>query len=152
MIFKQDIPMTVFFQEENGLLEKHWKELANHPDKILLKPDTDRYQKLQDVGMLSNIIAYEDEMMVGYAIIFLVPHMHYSDDIFAMVDVIFMDPEARNSRGGLVLINHVERICKEKKASVLTYHTKPAHATIEKILYRKGFSHYENILGKLLKE
>jgi len=152
MIFKYDVKMATFFEEEKGLLEKHWRAISNSPDKIILKPDISKYQILQDGKLLRNIIAYDGEKMVGYVIIFLAPHMHYSDDVFAMVDVIFVDPEYRNSKVGIVLINNAERLCREEGASVLSYHTKPAHKAIETILYRKGFSHFENIIGKILKE
>ena len=152
MIFKTNIPVSQFFSEEGGLITDHCNELATNPDKIKLKPDVKRYQDLQDKGFLFNIVGYEDEIMVGYSVIFIMPHMHYMDDKFAMVDVLYTDPLYRNSRLGLDLINKTEELCKEQKVSVLTYHTKPSHNTIEKILYRKGFSHFENIVGKLLKE
>lgn len=152
MIFKINVPMEDFFMEEGGILSDHWKALSNNPDTIILKPDVQKYKDLQKSGVLFNIVGYEDNIMVGYAIVFITPHIHYSDDKFAMVDVIYADPLYRNSRLGLTLINQVEDMCRKEEVSVLTYHTKPTHATIEKILYRKGFSHFENIIGKLLKE
>jgi GNAT superfamily N-acetyltransferase len=153
MKYIYDVPMSTFFSEECGLLEKHWKELSNNPSAIILKPDVAKYLSLQDAGLLLNIVVYNDEdEMVGYAIIFNMPHIHYSDDYFAMVDVIYVSQEYRKSRIGIELIDKVEALCREKNSSVLTYHTKPEHAAIEKIIERKGYSHYENIFGKLLKE
>lgn len=152
MIFKQNVSVLEFFEGEGGILNDHWKEISSNPDKIILKPDIKKYKELQDSGVLHNIVAYEDEIMVGYVVLFIMPHIHYSDDKFAMVDVIYTDPLYRNSRVGITLIDKAEELCRDEKVSVLTYHTKPAHNTIEKILYRKGFSHFENILGKVLKE
>lgn len=152
MRYEYGVPVSKFFETEEGLLAAHWKDLSSNPDKIFLKPDIVRYQSLQDAGFLYNIVAYDEDLMVGYAVVLIMPHLHYSDDKFAMVDVIYTDPNFRNSKLGITLINRVEEMCKEQKVSVLTYHTKPSHNTIEKILHRKGFSHFENIIGKLLKE
>ena len=152
MIFKTNVPVSDFFMEEGGILSDHWKALSSNPDKIILKPNIQKYKELQDSGVLFNIVAYEDNIMVGYVVMFIMPHIHYTDDKFAMVDVIYADPLYRNSKIGITLINKAEELCRSEKVSVLTYHTKPSHNTIEKILYRKGFSHFENIIGKTLKE
>jgi GNAT superfamily N-acetyltransferase len=152
MRYEYNIPVSVFFKEGAGLLIEHWQTLANNPNEILLNPDIERYQSLQDAGILHNIVAYEEDNMVGYVVLLIMPHLHYKDDKFAMVDVLFTSPSARNSKLGITLINRTEELCKAEKVSVLTYHTKPAHNTIDKILFRKGFSHFENIIGKLLKE
>jgi GNAT superfamily N-acetyltransferase len=151
MRYEQNVPVATFFETEGGLLNDHWKALSSNPDKIVLKPDVAKYQNLQDSGVLHNIVAYEEDKMVGYAVVFVIPHIHYADDKFAMVDVLYTDPNHRNSRLGITLINKVEEMCVKLEVSVLTYHTKPSHNTIEKILYRKGFTHFENILGKLFK-
>lgn len=152
MRYEHNIPVESFFEDASGLLIQHWKVLANNSEEILLNPDVERYKLMQDMGVLHNVVAYEESNIVGYAVVFIMPHLHYKDDKFAMVDVLFTDPSARNSRLGITLINKVEEMCREQKVSVLTYHTKPSHNTIEKILSRKGFSHFENIIGKLLKE
>ena len=76
MIFKNNIPVEEFFATEGGILNDHWLALSNNPDKIILKPDVDKYKLLQDTGMLFNIVAYEEEIMVGYAVVLIAPHLH----------------------------------------------------------------------------
>jgi len=90
----------------------------------------------------------DDGKIVGYSVLLISPHLHYAETVFAMVDVIFLCESHRKTRAGLFLINKTEEFAKEAGAHVLTYHTKPNHNTIEKILYYKGFGHMENIIGK----
>ena len=152
MRYEYNTSMNTFFEREEGILSEHWEQLAGNKDKIKLKPDVNKYQMLQEVGMLFNIIAYKEEELIGYSIILISPNLHYMDDKFAMVDVIFVKANSRVSRAGIDLINKTEEVCRKEGVSMLSFHTKPSHSTIEKILYRKGFKHCENILGKLLKE
>jgi GNAT superfamily N-acetyltransferase len=150
MILKTNIPVKEFFELQEGILDEHWEEVAGNKQAIKLAPDVDKYQLLQDIGILKNFVLFNEEEMVGYAVIVAQPHLHYKDDVFAFVDVIFVKEKYRNSRAGLLLINTLEDWAKEN-ASILTYHTKPKHPTIEKILEKKGYSHMENIYGKLFK-
>ena len=152
MRYVYDLPMTKFFKDANLLLISHWKELANNQEVITLSPDIPKYQMLQDNKVLFNVIAYDDDEIIGYSVIFITPNLHYMQDKFAMVDLIYVKEDRRASRVGLDLIRITEDICKKEGASIMSFHTKPSHPAIEKILYRKGFKHYENIIGKLLKE
>ena len=150
MILKTDIPTEEFFLYQEGILEEHWEEVAGNKHAIKLSPDVAKYKLLQDAGILKNFVLFNDAEMVGYAVVLAQPHLHYKEDVFAFVDVIFVKQKYRNSRAGLQLINALEDWA-EGNASVLTFHTKPSHPTIEKILEKKGYSHMENIYGKLFK-
>lgn len=151
MILKTDIPVEEFFKYQEGILDEHWDEVAGNKNAIKLSPDIQKYKALQELGILKNFVLFEGEEMIGYSVILSQPHLHYKDDIFAFVDVIFVKKEYRNSRAGLFLINQIEEWAKEN-VSLLTYHTKPKHPTIERILEKKGYSHMENIYGKLFKK
>lgn len=147
-----DLDMQSFFNQGKGILNEHWSQVANNQDSILLEPDEEKYIFLQKANALLNVVLFDEcGEMIGYSIVFLQPHMHYKNDVFAFVDAIYVREKHRNSRAGLVLINEVERLCIEKRVSLLSYHTKPAHNTLEKILLKKGYNHVENIFGKTLK-
>lgn len=150
--YEYDVPVEEFFKKEGGILSEHWKEIATNKEKIVLNPDVDKYKLLQEVGVLSNIVAYKDGEMAGYSVIFSQPHIHYMDDVYSYVDVIYVSNKFRNSRIGISLINETEKAAKQKGASVVMYHTKPEHNAIEKILMKKGYKHIENNFGKCLKE
>jgi len=147
-----DVPVEDFFEKSQDALQKHWEELAGNKDKIKLTPDIPKYKQLQQMGILHNIVAYtEDGELIGYSVIFVQPHLHYMNDIFAYVDVIFLKEEYRNSRIGLVLIKETETLSKTLGVSVLSYHTKPYKPAIEKILVKNSFHHSENIFTKYIK-
>lgn len=153
MKFVYDLPMTTFFETEGGILQEHWEKLAGNKENIKLNPDIQKYQSLQDLGILKNIMAYEGEEIVGYSIFLLQPHIHYKENIFGYVDVIFVKEKNRiNPFIGIKLIVETEKVCKANNVSTLLYHTKPHHDVIEKILTKKGYKHIENTFGKYLKE
>lgn len=142
------VPAGEFVAHAADSLESHWDELANNKDKIKLKPDVEKYQLLMDMGCLHNIVVVHDGKIIGYSVIISQPHLHYSDNLFGMVDVIYVAKEHRNSRLGIELVKRTEQLAKDIGVDVLTYHTKPNHPAIEKLLYKKGYSHMENIIGK----
>lgn len=149
---KYDLPVEEFFEAADSALQEHWEVIANFKDAIKLKPDVGRYISLQSAGVLRTVSLVADSgEIIGYSVLLVMPHLHYSDDLFAHVDVVFVKKSFRKSRAGLVLLSETEKLCKELGVSVLTYHTKPNHNTIEKILYRKGYTHLENIIGKYVR-
>ncbi len=134
---RNDVDIEDFFKEEKGLLEQHWEQVAGNKSVIKLAPDKDKYKALQAAGILKLIAAYEEDLMVGYIALLISPNLHYMNDVFAYVDVIFVKESHRNSRVGLRLIDTAERYCRDTNVSLLSYHTKPLHNAIEKILVRK---------------
>lgn len=134
------------------LLEDHWKELANNKEIISLAPDIAKYKMMQENGLLSNVVIYKEDKIIGYVILLNMPHMHYVNDIFSYVDVLYLDKAYRNSRLGLQLVDKAEELAKEAGATILLHHTKPHHVALERILKHKGYRHAETIFGKLLKD
>lgn len=145
-----NVPAREFVAYAANSLESHWNELANNKDRIKLNPDVDKYQTLMDMGYLHNIAVECEGEIIAYSVVIAQPHLHYSNNVFAMVDVIYVAESHRNSRVGIELINKTEVMAMGLGADVLTYHTKPNHPAIEKILYKKGYSHMENIIGKFV--
>ncbi len=151
--FKYDVPMDQFFKEESGLCNIHWEEIANNKDKVKLKPNTQQFTALQSAGMLKNVVAYDEGLMVGYAVILISPHLHYADDKFAFVDLVYVDPVYRTSNIGLSILNRIEKIAKQEGVSVLQHHAKPHHRNLQTILEkRKGYKVAEVILSKYIGE
>lgn len=142
-----------FLQEAEELLRLHWKELALNQDKVFLKPDVTKYLQMQELGILHNIVAYNTSNSVaGYSVLLLQPHMHYSDTVFANVDVVYVDPKHRNSSLGARLLIETEKLAKHCGAHVLVHHAKPYVPMIIKPLEKLGYSLYEHIYGKYIGE
>ncbi len=149
--YVKNLDMESFFEQSEKLLFDHWMEVANNKQAIKLSPDEEKFKALQRAGALFNTIAYEDGKMVGYVILFITPHIHYKEDLFAYVDVIFLAPEYRKSKVGLALIHKAEELAKENGASIISHHCKP-NTPLEKIMGRLGYKVHETIFTKLLKE
>lgn len=107
-----------------SLIEDHYDEIAHNKDKIKLDPDWKRYYELDEAGMLLCCGAYEDGKLVGYYISFVMPNLHYSQDLFAVCDVVFILPEYRRGTCGVRLFKFHEEMCKELGVSVMTMHVK----------------------------
>lgn len=106
------------------LIEEHYEEIAHNKEKIRLKPDWNRYFQLESQGLLLCCGAYDGDRLVGYYISFVMPNLHYSDDLFAVCDIVFILPEYRKGSTGLKLFKFHEDMCKELGVSVMTMHVK----------------------------
>lgn len=151
--FKYDVPVNLFLDEAKDILYRHWEELAVNKDKIPLSPDKEKYHQLQEVGVIKNIVVYnEKDEVVGYSVLLIQPALHYSCDVFAHVDIIYVDKQYRKSSLGARLLLATENIAKENGASVILHHAKPNVPMIIKPLEKLNYKLYEFIYGKYLGE
>ena len=97
------------FDEITPLLERHWEEIALNKEKVKLNPDWDLYSKMNEMGLVRTFIARDNGKLIGYFVVTVHPHMHYKDTIYALNDVIYVDPEYRGSTVAVRLIKHVEK-------------------------------------------
>jgi GNAT superfamily N-acetyltransferase len=111
-------------EEIKPLLDLHYDEVAMYQAKIELNPDYDRYLALDDAEMIHVVTAREGELLIGYFITFLVPHMHYQDHIYAVNDVVFIEERYRNAKVGMELFTFAEKELKGMGVSVLVIHMK----------------------------
>lgn len=124
MQFKSE-KISDILEESKPLLQKHWDEIAHFKD-IPLNPDYDQYLKLEQMGITRSYSArMEDGKLIGYAVFFIRPNLHYKDSIQALQDIIFID---KNYRGaGLGLIKFCDRMLKEEGIQVVFQHIKASH-------------------------
>lgn len=121
------------------LIEQHWREVAYYQD-IALKPDTKRYELMEDAGVLRCYTAREDGRLIGYAFYFVMPHLHYADSLTAMQDVLFIEPEQRKGRLGFKLIAWCDDRLRDERVQVVTHHVKIApHLNFGNLLARMGY-------------
>ena len=118
------------------LIMQHYLELATDPEIMVLKPDWERYELLQDAGKLFTLFAYEGEQIVGYSNNIIDRHLHY-DLIVCSNDVIFIDP-AKRGTVGRELIARTKMAAKDRGAGLMLWHAKPntalAHIMKDKFL------------------
>lgn len=136
-------------EDAKGLLESHWEEVALNKDKIKVNPDWDAYYALQDQGKLNIFTARDEGVLVGYFVVFVSPHIHYKDHLFAKNDLIYLKPSYRKGFVGVKLIKFAEKCLKEDGVSVMVVNTKN-HRPFHKLMMFLGFSPSETLYSKYI--
>ena len=137
--------------EVDELFYKHWEEIALNKDKIKLNPDWSYYEALNAAGILGVYTVRKDERLVGYFIVVAKQHPHYKDHIFAVNDIIYIDPDYRKGLVGYKLIKFVEAELKEMGVCVFAVNTK-VHKPFDAVLERLGFENTERLYTKYIGE
>jgi N-acetylglutamate synthase-like GNAT family acetyltransferase len=99
-------------EELEELLPLHWDEIARDKDIIKLEPDWATYENLERVGQFHMMVARYEGKMIGYAIYFVRPHLHYLSSLSAICDIYFIHPLFRSGRTGLNLFKEAEKSLK----------------------------------------
>lgn len=130
-------------EELKPFLTAHYEEVAMYQDKIELDPDYDLYTAMQDAGVLKVFTMRfgggptEKGALIGYNIFFVKEHPHYKQDIFAVNDIVYVDPLHRHGGDTPAFFEWCERQLKEEfDVHVITYHMKTMktfHALMESI-------------------
>lgn len=134
-------------EELEPLLKEHHKEIALYQDRVPFNPDYERYLDLEESGELHTVVAREDGKVVGYYMSFLVPHIHYKDTLYAINDVVYLEPRVRHSSIAQHMIEYVEENLKELGVSVITLHMK-TYLPFEGLARKLGFEKVEYIYSK----
>jgi GNAT superfamily N-acetyltransferase len=120
----EPIKTTEKIQEAWNLLEMHREELATYKHLMVLKPNLESYQKLEDAGKLIGLGLYDEDKIVGYSVLILTTALHYSDLIIAQNDLIYIHPDYRKGKWGLKLIYATEEAAREKGIKMILWHGK----------------------------
>lgn len=115
----------------------HWDEIALNKQVMVLKPHVERYQALEDLGMLLLLAAYDGDQLVGYSMNFVMPHLHYADLSVCSNDLLYLKPTHRKGRAGLLLLAQTREHAKARGARLMLWHAKPDTALVN-ILPRQG--------------
>lgn len=130
-----------------ALFTAHFDEIALHKERLILSPDRERYQLLENAGALFTLIVRDDsDAIAGYAVTVVVRHMHY-DMLYAQNDVIFLRDDLRRSGVGVDLIRAAEVEAKSRGAVVLAWHAKQGTA-LERLLPALGYGVQDVVFDK----
>ena len=137
--------------ELEPLLIDHYHEIARNQDFVKLKPNFEQYVNLDRAGCLSTVTVRDEGELVGYFITFILPNMHYQDNVLAMNDVLFLDKRLRGKIVGLKMIKYAQDVLKNKyKVQVLQIGMKLAH-DFGPMLERMGYTEIERIYEIVLR-
>lgn len=78
------------------LIQEHYEELCGNRDIIKLAPDWNRYYALEEANKLLVYTVRDGGILVGYSVWFVDVHIHYSGQLFANNDIIFLSKSHRN--------------------------------------------------------
>jgi hypothetical protein len=131
------------------LLYDHWREVGLDHDNVPLDPDWERARCLERMGILHTAALRRDGKLLGYNAFHVTPHIHYRSVIFAVNDVLFVDPDGRGI-AGVKLVKGVEPMLAALGVRKVYYHTKVHVPLTGDLLGKLGYSHIENIYSKTI--
>lgn len=144
--FQQEPANQALFDEVMPLLQMHYEEIAHFKD-IKLNPDFSKYQALANAGTLRVFTARKDGELVGYAVFFIVPNIHYRDSVQANQDILFINKKHRGF--GRQFIKWCDEQLKSQGVEVVYHHIKAAH-NFGALLEAMGYELVDLIFAKRL--
>jgi GNAT superfamily N-acetyltransferase len=120
-----------------SLLYAHWKEVALNQSSFPLAPDWERYELLEKQGSLIALAAWNGKTMIAYSVTVLHRPLHYTQNLSADNDVLYVNPAYRNSSLGKRLMKDTEAAAKKAGADLITWHAKK-DTPLERVLERRG--------------
>lgn len=120
-------PFSVAYPEAKELLALHWDEIAPYKELLTINPDLSMYETLERADKLCVITARQMSKLVGYIVMMLHAHHHYSHVITATEDIHFLHPDYRKGSVGLRLIAAAEAEMVRRGARLMALRTKVSH-------------------------
>jgi GNAT superfamily N-acetyltransferase len=140
--------MRDVIEEIKPLLAAHYREIAHFPD-IPLDPDYTRYAEMELKGVIRIFTVRDREQLVGYAIYFVMPSLHYQGSKQAFQDILFLHPAYRKGFVGAELIRTADAELRDEGVQVVRQHVKAAH-DFGKLLTHLGYEIEDHIWTKRL--
>jgi mannose-6-phosphate isomerase-like protein (cupin superfamily) len=144
----QEERVSALWDESMPLLERHFDEIAHYKD-IALAPDQVTYEEMERAGVLRCYTARHNGELVGYAVFFVRPGMHYRHSLQAIQDVLFVVPERRVGTTGIRLIRFAEARLKALGVQVVYHHAKLTNRVGE-LLVKLGYELVDQLYAKRL--
>lgn len=151
MITYQVEQYTSAIDEMKVLYQDHWEEIAGDKDIIKLNPNYEAYLQMDKVGVLHLVTVRDEDLLVGYHLSFISPHLHYVDSLTAFTDIFFLKKEYRKGRVGINLFKYMEHSLRAKGVQKIYMGTKLKH-DIGRILEHLNYIPIERLYTKILKE
>lgn len=137
------------WSEIPALLSAHYAELATYRD-IPLDPDVDAYCKLEEQDRLRCYTARRASELIGYAVFFVGPNLHYRGSKQATADVVYVIPEHRHSRVGFKLLTFADMQLRAENVQAVCHHVKRTHPGLGRMLSTIGYTETETMYARRL--
>lgn len=100
--------------EIKTLIDDHYQELALNKDKVPLDPRWDIYEGAEKLGSLHFIAIRNEDSMIGYAIGFIEPELHYKTTLGYTMDILYISMKYRGKGLGNKLMTFLEENLKAR--------------------------------------
>lgn len=88
----KEVPLSDWYERiDHCLRTEHWPEVGHYRD-IPIEMNWEHYLRLTH---LRTYVAVEGSELLGYAIFFVSPHLHYRHTIVAQQDILYVRPKHR---------------------------------------------------------
>lgn len=131
------------------LFLRHWEELALDQESVPLDPNYKRYGELEASGALSCVTVRENGRLVGYAVMFVTPGLHYCSCLEARMDMFWIMPEVRGRMGGKRLFRAVEKELRRRGVQRVYVGSK-LHRDVGRLFTALGYRPIETWYSKML--
>lgn len=131
------------------IIEAHWEEVSMYQDKVKLSPDWDMYRKVEEADALVLMTVRDEGKLIGYFVFFVQPHMHYSEDVFAVTDALYLDQGYRHSDVSISMFIEAEEFLRQSGVSVIKVSMK-THAPFDSLCEAMGYFNVERIYSKYI--
>jgi GNAT superfamily N-acetyltransferase len=134
------------------LAELHHSELQSIPG-LLLNPDLEKYYDLEaaDILRIYTVRDMSSLELFGYALFFVTPHLHYSNNIVAVQDVIYLHPNERKKGWGKQLIEYADTMLKRERVEIVMHACK-THQSFGGLLESLGYQKIDEIYARRLSD
>jgi hypothetical protein len=146
----QQEPLATAWPDAEPLFRLHYEELTFGKGSIKLAPDIGRYHALERDGGLAIYTARDDGALIGYAAWFLVHHLHYRHNLYAINDLFYVDPARRSDTWlGFRFLRYIDRqLSGDPHIDAIKWHVK-VHKEFGSMLRRLGYAPEETIWSKV---
>ena len=153
------------YNEAIPMLEAHYLEIATDKAIKPLDPDLDRYQAMEEAGVLriftvrhtpdpadASITIAPDLLqgrLIGYFVSIIMKGLHYQQTTLAINDIMYIDPAYRGGTVGYRMMKGAAADLKNLGADILTIHMKtdyPFRSLLEKLDYHLTEENWEKVL------
>ena len=151
------------YEEAIPMLEAHYLEIATDKSIKPLDPDLDRYQAMEEAGVLriftvrlAAVDAETDDTillgrgrLIGYFVSIIMKGLHYQQTPLAINDIMYIDPAYRGGTVGYRMMKGAAADLKNLGADILTIHMKtdyPFRSLLEKLDYHLTEENWEKVL------
>lgn len=120
------------------LLLEHWRELGQKD--LTLDPDWTRMALLERAGHFVVFTARDmSRNLRGYAAYITQPHLHYRGATVAFNDVVWLHPDCRRGRDGVLFLRYCEKQLHARRVEKIYCNTK-INTNLDALLGRIGYT------------